>query len=216
MQCAPESTEAAIRTDQFVRFLGFKPTYFVGDARRHMTYEEAALYATRQRQQCESDLANLSSGAADPRWPAGMVPPVAVALPSTTAGDEETELCAICMTNPRDTLLRPCGHVSTCLGCAQSMLQRTAKPACVVCRAPIEDLLPVPNLAALPPSALPVAAQEDVWADVQEDARDDTSGDTQSQDSQDDSSGDGFFEGMTDHTPLPAQPPAAHQLWVAA
>lgn len=202
MDCAPESTDAAIRADRLVRFLSLKPTYFVGGSRRHMTYEEAALCAARQSQQCESDNASLAGGAPDPRWADGQGPPSAPASSDGRMDDEDVQ-CAVCMEKPRDTLLRPCGHVAMCLTCAQRMLMHSSQPACVVCRSPIEDLLSVPNLASVPQSSVPGPAQlpglpaglqaeavgeaaDLMREDPQSDSQDDSNSDTQ-----DDSSRDG-------------------------
>ena len=200
--------DAAITADRLVRFLALKPSYYVGDSLRHMTYEEAALYATRQRQQCASDNATLANGAPDPRWENRAAPPCANSPAAAPLGmDDETNQCAVCMAQPRDTLLRPCGHVAMCLMCAQRMLhQSSSPPTCVVCRSPIEDLLPIPNLAALPQSALDCIQAEAAADSMQgEDPQSDSQDDTQS-DTQDDSSPEGSFaSGFDGTTPgLPA------------
>ena len=179
--------DAAIRADRLVRFLSLKPSYFVGDSRRHMTYEEAALYATRQRQQCLNDSATLASGAPDPRWENRAAPPPPPTAPMEML--DEANQCAVCMVQPRNTLLRPCGHVSMCLTCAQRMLQQSPFPACVVCRSPIEDLLPIPNMTALPQSTLAGLLMQ--AEEPQSDSQDETQSDTQD----DASSRDGSFEG---------------------
>ena len=189
--------DAAIRADRLVRFLSLKPSYFVGDSRRHMTYEEVALYATRQRQQCRNDSATLASGAPDPRWENRAAPPPRPVPPPVTymETDDEANQCAVCMVQPRNTLLRPCGHVSMCLTCAQRMLQQSPRAACVVCRSPIEDLLPIPNMTALPQSTLAGLLMQ--AEEPQSDSQDETQSDTQD----DASSHSGSFDGMMREPP---------------
>jgi hypothetical protein len=54
---------------------------------------------------------------------------------STAAGRE----CVICMEADKDCLFLPCSHMSTCMSCAQSMLQHGQR-TCIVCRAEITRL----------------------------------------------------------------------------
>ena len=48
------------------------------------------------------------------------------------ASTEQQRECIICMDNPRNSVLIPCGHLGVCMECAQE-LQRTTK-MCPVCR----------------------------------------------------------------------------------
>ncbi|TNJ27071.1 Ankyrin repeat protein 2 [Giardia muris] len=43
--------------------------------------------------------------------------------------------CVICLTNPKDTLLQPCGHLCVCSNCAERIMNQT----CPFCRIPIES-----------------------------------------------------------------------------
>ena len=45
--------------------------------------------------------------------------------------------CCICLVGAKDTLLTPCGHISTCLGCAH-ILQEQSMP-CPICRGRIDQ-----------------------------------------------------------------------------
>jgi hypothetical protein len=47
---------------------------------------------------------------------------------------DETTLCAICLDAPRNSFLRPCGHVALCMDCARRMTE------CPLCRARIQDV----------------------------------------------------------------------------
>ena len=53
--------------------------------------------------------------------------------------DVEAAKCVICLTNPREVLLRPCKHVVMCKDCA-STRSRAGVPRvqqCPICRSPI-------------------------------------------------------------------------------
>jgi hypothetical protein len=68
--------------------------------------------------------------------PAGQQQPAPAAVPSPTSSDApppESMLCAICMEQPKNCFLRPCGHVAACMGCAGQL--RT----CPICRSAIQD-----------------------------------------------------------------------------
>lgn len=49
--------------------------------------------------------------------------------------------CVICCDKPKDTLLAPCGHVATCLECAQTLQRR--KQNCPICRGYIDRVFRV-------------------------------------------------------------------------
>merc|ERR1712079_763088 len=44
----------------------------------------------------------------------------------------DSERCVICCVRRKDTLLAPCGHVSSCMSCALELRSRRA--ACPICR----------------------------------------------------------------------------------
>ena len=159
VECSPEQTNTVIQADKLVRALSFKPLYYTGATRRHMTYEEAALYATRQRKQCAHDLFLMQQAEANGvlcqppgAAPAAIAPTAVETMATEPVGFDlpDPEPCAICMERPRDALLRPCGHAATCMQCAKNLLYKHCRdaPQCVVCRTPVEDLLPVPKSVA--------------------------------------------------------------------
>ncbi|XP_054840138.1 mitochondrial ubiquitin ligase activator of nfkb 1-A-like [Eublepharis macularius] len=47
--------------------------------------------------------------------------------------------CVICLTNPRQCVLLPCGHVCCCFRCFQALPSRT----CPICRSPIDRVVPL-------------------------------------------------------------------------
>jgi hypothetical protein len=49
--------------------------------------------------------------------------------------------CAICMDQPRDSLLCPCHHLVTCNNCAKSLLSR--RDGCPICRKEISEIIRV-------------------------------------------------------------------------
>ena len=44
--------------------------------------------------------------------------------------------CSICLTEPVDTLMRPCNHLIACSACAR----RLARAPCPVCRRPVRSV----------------------------------------------------------------------------
>jgi hypothetical protein len=52
--------------------------------------------------------------------------------PSDQEQDDEL-LCILCMEQPKDTCLLPCGHAMMCGACTEAALQRSNE--CPVCRA---------------------------------------------------------------------------------
>ena len=46
--------------------------------------------------------------------------------------DDEEATCKVCLFEPKDTLLMPCGHFCVCKGCADLLKQKT--PLCPMCR----------------------------------------------------------------------------------
>ncbi|TNJ26495.1 Ankyrin repeat protein 2 [Giardia muris] len=47
--------------------------------------------------------------------------------------------CIVCLRNPKDTLLQPCGHLCVCSTCAKQIMNQT----CPLCRTPIESTVKV-------------------------------------------------------------------------
>jgi hypothetical protein len=66
-----------------------------------------------------------------------------ISTPSAaTASSDDTpapKVCAICMENPRDAVLQPCGHGGICFECGKIMAARRSK--CPLCRAAITEVL---------------------------------------------------------------------------
>ena len=46
--------------------------------------------------------------------------------------------CAICMDKPKNSVLRPCNHMVTCVGCSNLLLNR--QDNCPVCRVKINEV----------------------------------------------------------------------------
>ncbi|XP_048360859.1 mitochondrial ubiquitin ligase activator of nfkb 1-A-like [Sphaerodactylus townsendi] len=55
--------------------------------------------------------------------------------------DEElpASICVICLSNPRQCVLLPCGHACCCFRCFQALPRRT----CPICRSPIDRVVPL-------------------------------------------------------------------------
>ncbi|TNJ29293.1 Ankyrin repeat protein 2 [Giardia muris] len=49
----------------------------------------------------------------------------------------QSSSCIVCLTNPKDTLLQPCGHLCACSNCAERIMNQT----CPFCRTPIESVI---------------------------------------------------------------------------
>ncbi|KAH0624298.1 hypothetical protein JD844_007998 [Phrynosoma platyrhinos] len=54
-------------------------------------------------------------------------------------GEPPENACVICLTNLRECVLLPCGHVCCCFGCFQALPNRN----CPICRSPIERVVPL-------------------------------------------------------------------------
>jgi E3 ubiquitin-protein ligase MGRN1 len=52
---------------------------------------------------------------------------------------DSEELCLICFTEPINTIIRPCNHMSICNQCAQ--LMKTKSTICPMCRTEIKSFL---------------------------------------------------------------------------
>lgn len=54
--------------------------------------------------------------------------------------DGEGQDCLICLSEPKDTLIMPCGHLCVCADCGRSLINK--KYTCPVCRGTIGSLIP--------------------------------------------------------------------------
>jgi len=52
---------------------------------------------------------------------------------------EEEKTCAVCMSEPKNALIVPCGHVSLCMTCAGELKEK--KQPCPICRGDIQTLV---------------------------------------------------------------------------
>lgn len=52
----------------------------------------------------------------------------------------DVKQCMICCENQKDALMVPCGHVSTCMACAQLQMSRHGGE-CPICRTKITQLV---------------------------------------------------------------------------
>ena len=50
----------------------------------------------------------------------------------------DDDLCAVCLQKEKFIILKPCGHVCTCLRCSIDMLK--LKLECPMCRGKVEDV----------------------------------------------------------------------------
>ena len=64
----------------------------------------------------------------------------AFGLNSTRTDDSSSQECVICLTNQKDTIAKPCKHVSLCSQCAQVVFNSDRK--CPVCRQNISEIIP--------------------------------------------------------------------------
>eukprot|EP00347_Sterkiella_histriomuscorum_P000037 403377424 len=65
----------------------------------------------------------------------------AEALVGSVTDDGEGKECLICLSEPKDTLIMPCGHICVCSDCGNQIQQK--KYTCPVCRGTIGSLIPV-------------------------------------------------------------------------
>jgi hypothetical protein len=65
----------------------------------------------------------------------------AFGLNSDRQNGEESKECLICLTDRKDTLARPCKHVTLCNACAKVVMMGDRK--CPLCRQIIEDIVPL-------------------------------------------------------------------------
>ena len=65
--------------------------------------------------------------------PTPKAPPPVPAAPPPRATAPEPEKCAVCMDQPRNAVLVPCGHAVLCMGCAAGIMDRIPHK-CPICR----------------------------------------------------------------------------------
>ncbi len=64
----------------------------------------------------------------------------AYGLNSSRTDDSSSTECVICLTNPKDTIAKPCKHVSLCNSCAFVVFNSERK--CPICRQGISEIIP--------------------------------------------------------------------------
>ena len=77
------------------------------------------------------------------------MPSLLRSLPSAEGSrtrSDESSLCSVCLTNPRDQCVLPCSHVCLCGNCAETIMSGTlddtfSRPKCPICRVPIERVM---------------------------------------------------------------------------
>ncbi|KAH3756063.1 UPF0528 protein [Pelomyxa schiedti] len=62
-------------------------------------------------------------------------PPSTTSTATTPSENPEDNLCCICMIGSKEAVIIPCGHVATCLPCAQQLV--SSKHTCPICRSAI-------------------------------------------------------------------------------
>ena len=65
----------------------------------------------------------------------------AFGLNSDRRNGEDSKECLVCLTDPKDTLARPCKHVTLCHACAKVVMMGDRK--CPLCRQTINDIIPL-------------------------------------------------------------------------
>jgi hypothetical protein len=56
-------------------------------------------------------------------------------------GTEESKECLVCLSEQRNTIIMPCGHMCVCLDCGEAL--RSRKHNCPICRGLIGSLVPL-------------------------------------------------------------------------
>ena len=56
-------------------------------------------------------------------------------------GDNPEQECLVCLTERKDTLIMPCGHLCVCGDCGKGLVD--AKHTCPICRGAIQSLIPM-------------------------------------------------------------------------
>mmetsp|Transcript_36603 Transcript_36603/g.67081 ORF Transcript_36603/g.67081 Transcript_36603/m.67081 type:complete len:296 (-) Transcript_36603:238-1125(-) len=57
------------------------------------------------------------------------------------AVDDRDKSCVVCLTEPRDTAMLPCGHFCACYSCATHIRLSPSHSQCPMCRAAVTDIL---------------------------------------------------------------------------
>ena len=70
----------------------------------------------------------------------------AFGLNSSRNDGDSTRECVICLTEEKNTLAKPCKHVSVCFGCAQVIMASNRQ--CPICRQAISEIIPLNIQAA--------------------------------------------------------------------
>lgn len=64
----------------------------------------------------------------------------AAGAPESLLADDDL-LCKVCYTNPRYTVVAPCGHMYMCRSCVMEMCKRSKMDKCAMCRGDVSDIL---------------------------------------------------------------------------
>lgn len=62
-------------------------------------------------------------------------------LPFKQEDDDESKDCLVCLCEPKNTIIMPCGHMCVCHPCGQQLQGRNH--LCPVCRGKIGSLVPL-------------------------------------------------------------------------
>lgn len=55
--------------------------------------------------------------------------------------NEAEKECLVCLTEEKNTVIMPCGHMCVCLDCGNGLVK--AKHTCPICRGNIQSLIPM-------------------------------------------------------------------------
>ena len=129
----PQAADSLVAT---LSELGFQVSYYTRNSGlSRLSTQDAERWAREQREHVASERSQLERTARE-RESLGQEAPADgsdVAAAASTA----PAVCSVCLDAQRDALLTPCGHMTTCVACAQ----RLRPPVCVACRKPIEQIL---------------------------------------------------------------------------
>lgn len=50
--------------------------------------------------------------------------------------DHDDDLCVICFSGEKNSVMVPCGHICVCINCAKQIMEQPA-PECCICRTPV-------------------------------------------------------------------------------
>lgn len=120
--------------------LGFQVCYFVTD-RRRLSGGELQKYDADQRR-AVADEKRAREFAERERENHGQERAGGGEGDATAEARAEAVLgepCAVCLDAPRSALFKPCGHISTCMECADKLQQPRQ---CVTCRQHVQEVLP--------------------------------------------------------------------------